>query len=83
MAESKCPNCRFDYFEVVKNKPQNSDREVFFVQCASCGTVIGIVNDSNSERVVNELEEKFLQLEEMITTLDHNIRIVAGKLGVR
>jgi uncharacterized Zn finger protein len=83
MAESICPNCRFNRFEVAKNKLQNSDKEVFFIQCASCGAVLGIVNDSNSEKVINELEEKFLKLEELITTLDHNIRVVAGKLGVR
>ena len=83
MAESICSNCRFNSFEIVKSKLRDSEREVFFVQCVSCGTVVGIVNDDNSERLVSELEEKFLKMEEMITTLDYNIRVVAGKLGVR
>ncbi len=83
MAESKCANCGFEYFEVVKNKPQNSDAFLSFVQCASCGTVIGLMNESNSELITKSIEEQFLKIQEIAATLHHNIRVVAGKLGIK
>ena len=83
MAVSKCANCGFEYFEVVKNKPQNFDGDLFFVQCASCGTVVGLVNESNTEVITQSIEEQFLKMQELVTTLDHNIRVVAGKLGIK
>ena len=83
MGQSKCANCGFEYFEVVKNKPQNSEVDLLFVQCASCGTVVGLINEFNTEVITKSIEEQFLKLQEITTTLDHNIRVIAGKFGIR
>ena len=83
MAQSKCANCGFEFFEVVKNKPQNSDADLLFIQCASCGTVIGLMNESNTELITKSIEEQFLKIQEIAATLHHNIRVVAGKLGIK
>jgi uncharacterized Zn finger protein len=83
MAQSKCGNCGFEYFEVVKNKPQNFETDLLLVQCASCGMVIGLVNESPTESIIKSIEDQFLKIQEITTTLDHNIRVIAGKFGIR
>jgi uncharacterized Zn finger protein len=45
MAESKCPSCNSKDFEVQKKVIQNGSNkfEFTFVQCAKCGTVLGVL----------------------------------------
>ena len=83
MALSRCANCGFEYFETVKNKPHNSDKNLNFVQCASCGYVVGVVNNNNLDKIASLIEENFSKAEKIATTLDHNIRLMAGKLGLK
>ena len=83
MALSRCANCGFEYFETVKNKPYNSEEELTFVQCASCGYVIGVVNKNDTGLITKLLEENFSKAEKIATTIDHNIRLIAGKLGLK
>lgn len=83
MASSKCVNCGFEYFEVVKNKPLHSDVDLLFVQCLSCGSVLGLVNESDTALVTKLIETQYARMEEIAKTLDHNIRLIAGKIGVK
>ena len=83
MALSRCANCGFEYFETVKNKPHNSEVEITFVQCVSCGYVVGVVNEKDTGLITKLLEEKFSKAESIATTIDHNIRLMAGKLGLK
>ena len=43
MAKSTCPMCRTREFEMVESKPKNSRFSVNFVQCSTCGTVVGVL----------------------------------------
>lgn len=45
MAISKCPKCEGSHFEVVENTPTKSKFILHFVQCATCGCVVGVVTD--------------------------------------
>jgi len=44
MAVSKCLGCGHQGFELIENQPANSKWKYLFVQCASCGGVVGVVD---------------------------------------
>lgn len=44
MAESKCPRCQCVTFEAKGYTLSNVDEEVVFIQCAGCGSVVGVVD---------------------------------------
>ena len=41
MATSKCPKCEGTVFETATYTPAGSSLALTFVQCASCGSVLG------------------------------------------
>jgi len=43
MAQSKCANCNGARFEAVKGDPTDSPMPIYFIQCAACGAVVGVV----------------------------------------
>jgi|GEM_PF-541405 RNase P subunit RPR2 len=52
---SKCGNC---LFEVTEQKPNNSNYKLLFVQCSSCGSVVGVMDYYNIGARTFELEKK-------------------------
>lgn len=58
MAYSKCPKCDNGYFEVTENSPSKSNFKLLFVQCSSCGSVVGTMDYLNIGTLVKELENK-------------------------
>jgi len=56
MAESKCPKCESNKFELKPNKSQGND--ITFVQCANCGSVIGVFEDKPLSSVILESEKR-------------------------
>jgi hypothetical protein len=47
MAVSSCIRCGGTVFEVVDAEPKDSKFKLEFVQCASCGGVVGVMEDVN------------------------------------
>jgi hypothetical protein len=43
MALSSCTRCNSHSFELIEDSPLNSDFNVCFVQCSSCGCVVGVL----------------------------------------
>ncbi|WP_407313738.1 hypothetical protein [Desulfosporosinus sp. SB140] len=61
MAQSRCLKCGSNRFEVVHaNNLEGTTRAVLFVQCAECGSVVGVLDFLNlsvkAERVKNDLQ---------------------------
>jgi predicted nucleic-acid-binding Zn-ribbon protein len=44
MAISTCPKCSNHSFEVQEFTPTRSNYKFLFVQCSSCGVVIGVMD---------------------------------------
>jgi len=40
---STCPKCSKHEFEIVEANPAKATEPVSFVQCADCGTVVGVL----------------------------------------
>lgn len=59
MAISTCSQCEEKLFEVVWQQPQNAKHPLNFVQCASCGTVVGVLQERTTiEAMLRRIAEK-------------------------
>jgi hypothetical protein len=58
MAISSCPKCGNHYFEVKENTPQKSNFKMQFIQCASCGTVVGTMDYWSISKLIIDLAAK-------------------------
>lgn len=45
MATSTCSQCEETKFELVLQQPQDAKYSFNFVQCAACGTVVGVLEE--------------------------------------
>ncbi len=44
MASSACPKCGNHTFELAENQPHHAHFKLWFVQCRTCGTVVGTMD---------------------------------------
>lgn len=58
MAVSKCIKCGSTSFEMVEGKIQRSQFRMYFIQCASCGSVIATQEFNNTGALLFKLAEK-------------------------
>jgi len=58
MAVSSCPRCEGSAFESKPAQPAGSRFKVRFIQCASCGTVVGVLEYFDVGTMVQMLGEK-------------------------
>ncbi|HHT9109393.1 MAG TPA: hypothetical protein ACFYD9_12155 [Candidatus Wunengus sp. YC64] len=58
MAISTCPKCDNILFEVVENSPVNSDFKYLFIQCNSCGAVVGTMDYYNIGEILTEIQQR-------------------------
>lgn len=50
--------CESNHFELVEYTPQKSRFKLMFVQCGSCGTVVGVLDFYNIGNLIHEFAEK-------------------------
>jgi len=58
MATSKCAKCDSTRFEMKENTPSGTRLKMQFIQCASCGAVVGTTDYYNVPLMLKELAEK-------------------------
>lgn len=58
MARATCVKCDSNNFEVVENTPRTSNFNLLFVQCASCGGVVGGMDYFNIGSMLQKLATK-------------------------
>ena len=58
MAMSTCIKCGGHAFEMVEHTPRKSSFKYNFIQCASCGGVVGVVEYFNIGSLLNTLAGK-------------------------
>jgi len=57
MASSTCPKCGNHLFEIKEAEPYNSAFILMFVQCSSCGAVVGAVDYHNIGAMLEKQNE--------------------------
>jgi DNA-directed RNA polymerase subunit N (RpoN/RPB10) len=73
MALSLCPKCENHRFEMVEVEPGNWRFKIMFVQCASCGTVVGTMDYFNLSTLIHELKEKVENVENKLEDIEYEI----------
>lgn len=68
MALSSCPKCSNHLFEIQETEPSKSAYKLMFVQCSSCGAVVGVLD--------------FFNIGAKLTKQDEALKRIAQKLGV-
>lgn len=58
MASSMCPRCESHRFELKENTPTGSGYRMYFIQCASCGAVVGVTPYHNTSALLGKLASK-------------------------
>jgi predicted nucleic-acid-binding Zn-ribbon protein len=58
MSLSTCPKCQSHNFEVKNVKPEKSVYELMFIQCSSCGCVVGVLEKENINANLKEVKDK-------------------------
>ena len=58
MARSKCPSCGGYRFEVQEASPLRAAYKVMFIQCTSCGTVVGTTDYYNIPALLGQIAKK-------------------------
>ena len=66
MAKSSCPKCQGGNFEVQQVKPATSKFTLLFVQCASCGAVVGALEQHNIGEILDKQGEALTQIAETV-----------------
>lgn len=75
---SKCPKCNNTFFELEENSPSGSNYKLLFVQCSSCGSVLGVMDFFNIGTKISIVEEMIEKLDKKINNIDNNIVTVAN-----
>jgi len=60
MAISKCGHCNGTSFELKEHTPAGSQYSIYFVQCATCGSVVGTM-DNRSVPVLMDLQNEAIK----------------------
>lgn len=58
MATSTCVKCGGHSFEMVEQEPKNATYKFHFVQCTSCGGVVGVTDFYNVPQMLIRLGKK-------------------------
>lgn len=58
MATTQCAKCGSHGFEMVHYTPKGSRFKLNFVQCSSCGAVVGVLDYYNIGNLIAELGQK-------------------------
>jgi uncharacterized Zn finger protein len=66
MATSKCPSCENTTFEIVAGVFNPPSYKLNFVQCASCGTVVGVTDFTNVSAVLDAQNRAIKQIAEKL-----------------
>ena len=58
MAMSTCVKCGSHSFEMRENEPRDSNYKIMFIQCTSCGSVVGVMDYYNIGNLVKSIANK-------------------------
>lgn len=58
MATSKCSSCSSSRFELKEAEPANSRFKINFIQCASCGSVVGVMDYQSVPSLLDKIASK-------------------------
>ena len=82
MAVSKCV-CGRSSFELVTAEPSGSRVKLNFIQCSSCGVVIGVTDYFSVGGMVSNLTGDIKKLSEEVSSLNSQVHALRAALHQR
>ncbi len=73
MAMSTCPKCGFNTFEAEVKEIISYAFKLNFIQCASCGCVVGVMPYYDPGHLGHEAEKKLTDLKNMLTRIEQYV----------
>jgi uncharacterized Zn finger protein len=58
MADSTCPKCSSHSFELKEHTPKGSGYKMHFIQCSSCGAVVGVTDYHDMATLLQQLASR-------------------------
>jgi hypothetical protein len=83
MAASKCGTCNSSAFEIKVAEPRDSQFKLSFVQCASCGSVAGVMDYRNTGHDAALLAKQVKDLGSHIDSRFSRIDAILSQLASR
>jgi hypothetical protein len=80
MAKSTCPKCEHGRFEVKVVEPDGSEYKEVFVQCSSCGGVVGVMGYLDAGVLVQNQQKELEALKQSIQRVEHQLQQIASRL---
>lgn len=65
-----CPSCKGKVFEVIQKRPKNSTLKLDFVQCSSCGSVVGVLEHPNINVILQNHEKMLSEIQQHLSSLE-------------
>jgi uncharacterized protein (UPF0276 family) len=69
VATSKCGHCDGTSFETQTASVKNADFRLFFVQCASCGVPVAVLEAENATQSFAEIRKELADLKAQLARL--------------
>jgi hypothetical protein len=66
MAQSNCPRCSSESFEIKEVQPLGTSFNYFFLQRASCGAVVGVVDYYNTGALLHWQEKAIREIADAV-----------------
>lgn len=73
MPYSTCPKCTSTSFEVKEAEPRNSSYKLIFVQCSSCGAVVGALPYYDAGVLAKDNQNSLSQLKQQVSQIEHSL----------
>ena len=73
MNKPKCAKCDHSTFEMVENTPEGSKFQVTFIQCAQCGTVIGVQPYENIPALLHFMKDMLVEIMQKLGLSTRNV----------
>lgn len=74
MAFSKCSSCNSTFFEVKSAEPKGSSYKQVFVQCSSCGCVVGVMPYYDAGVLAKDNQKELKNLAHQVADIQNQLR---------
>ena len=80
MATSTCIKCGNHSFQIAENSPSGAAFKLMFVQCSSCGGVVGIQDYFNIGTLLQDQEKQIKQLQSSISDIESQLSHISQRI---
>lgn len=80
MSYSTCPKCTSASFEIKEAEPRGSSYKLIFVQCSSCGAVVGVLPYYDAGVLAKDNQKELSALKQQMSHVEHSLSQIVQTL---